>query len=100
MIYLTQLIYLKPGGRDDFEAFENVAIPLMARHGGQLMLRLRPGAENFIDGSLEPPDEIHLVRFEDEKGFRQFLADEERQALLPLKDASIRTSWLFRGEIV
>ncbi|HXB07054.1 MAG TPA: hypothetical protein VNW04_08060, partial [Puia sp.] len=64
MIYITQLIYLKPGKEDVFESFETVAIPLIARYNGRMILRVRPSSTAFIDGETSRPYEIHLVTFE------------------------------------
>jgi hypothetical protein len=36
MIYLTQLVYLNPGKEDLFEAFEAVALPLIAEYRGDI----------------------------------------------------------------
>ena len=44
MIYITQLIYIKPGQESVFNAFEVIAIPLIARYGGELLIRVRPEA--------------------------------------------------------
>ncbi|HEY4108141.1 DUF1330 domain-containing protein [Puia sp.] len=97
MIYLTQLIYLKPGKETEFDAFEAVAIPLIARYGGQLLLRIRPGAGALIAGEGSPPYEIHLVSFEAEKDFEAFGKDPERAAFLHLKEASVDRIVLIKG---
>lgn len=97
---LTQLVYVVPGREADFHAFEDAVLPLLARHGGELLLRLRPGPDALIAGSLAPPYELHLVRFPDDAAFAAFAADPARQAALPLKDASVSAVWLARGDLV
>jgi len=97
MLYITQLIYLQPGQEVVFDAFEAVAIPLIARYNGQLLLRLRPGPEAVIESSEEPPYEVHVVRFEAESDFQNFMLDEERRQFLHLKEQSIRASVLLKG---
>jgi hypothetical protein len=63
MIYLTQLVYVHPGKEDVFHQFEDVAIPLIAKHNGELVLRLRPNAESVVVSAIEVPYEVHVVRF-------------------------------------
>jgi len=98
MLYLTQLIYLQPGQEKTFDEFEAVAIPLIAKYNGSMLFRLRPSAADFIEAQIERPYEIHFVRFLGEEDFRAFMADEERKQFLHLKEASIRSSFLVKGE--
>src|SRR5688500_1671095 len=97
-LVLTQLLWIHPGQEAAFLAFEDLVLPLLARHGGELLLRVRPDAASVVAGSLEPPYEIHLVRFPDEAGLRAYLQDEARTRALPLKEASVRSLLLFRGQ--
>lgn len=98
MIYITQLIYLKPGQEAIFDQFEDVAIPLIAKYNGQLLLRIRPEAAEVIESNIEIPYEVHLVEFETETDFAHFMQDEERKKFVHLKEQSIRTSMLLKGE--
>lgn len=98
MLYITQLIYLNEGQEAVFDQFEAVAIPLIAKYNGQLMLRLRPSAEDFIGASIEKPYEIHLVSFPSEADFSAFMRDEERKRFLHLKEQAIRSGFLVKGE--
>lgn len=97
MIYITQLIYIVPGQEKVFDEFEVVAIPIISKYNGRLLLRIRPGEKAFIDHSIEKPYEIHLVEFEAEQDFHNFMKDEERRKFLHLKDQSIRASVLYKG---
>jgi len=97
MIYITQLVYLKPGGENTFEAFEEVAIPLISRYRGQLLLRIRPDNSSFIEGGTELPYEVHLVTFPSEKDFEAFSKDPERASMLHLKQASVDRIVLIKG---
>jgi uncharacterized protein (DUF1330 family) len=96
-IYITQLIYLKAGQEAIFHQFENVAIPLIAKYNGALLLRIRPSLETIIESNTENPYEIHLVEFASEQDFQNFMQDEERKQFLHLKEASIRASILIKG---
>jgi uncharacterized protein (DUF1330 family) len=97
MIYLTQIVYVVPGQEDVFHQFEDVAIPLIAKHGGQLVLRLRPNAESVVASAGEVPYEVHVVCFENEDDLARFARDDERQRFLHLKNKSIRSSLLIKG---
>ena len=39
MIYLTQLVYVRPGEEETFREFEDAVLPLLAKYGGELLLR-------------------------------------------------------------
>jgi uncharacterized protein (DUF1330 family) len=97
MLFITQLVYVHPGQESVFDEFEAVALPLVDKYGGELLLRLRPTHEQVIAGSIELPYEIHLVRFPSDEAFSRYAADEERQRFLHLKNASVRSSLLVRG---
>jgi len=97
MIYITQLIYVKEGQEEIFHKFEDVAIPIISKYHGKLLLRIRPGESAFIECSIEKPYEVHIVEFDDEKDFLDFMKDEERKKFLHLKEQSIRTSVLYKG---
>ncbi|MEQ9439140.1 MAG: DUF1330 domain-containing protein [Cyclobacteriaceae bacterium] len=98
MIYITQLIYLKEGQEAVFDEFESIAIPTIARYNGELLLRLRPDASTVIEHTVEPPYELHLVRFPTEQDFERFMQDEERKQYLHLKEQSIRAATLIKGD--
>jgi uncharacterized protein (DUF1330 family) len=98
MIHLTQLVYIKEGQQEIFDQFEAVAIPSIKKYNGRLLLRIRPGSEQIIEQSIEPPYEIHLVEFETEGDFENFRKDPERQKFLHLKEQSVRSVLLIKGK--
>ena len=97
MIYLTQLVYIREGQEAVFDAFENIAIPAIRKYNGQLLLRIRPGINSFIEHSIDKPYEVHLVSFPAEEDFVNFSQDEERKRFLHLKEQSIQSVLLFKG---
>jgi hypothetical protein len=97
MVYFTQLIYIKPGQESVFEEFEAVAMPLISRYNGQLLLRVRPDVLAKVDGSEDLPYEIHLVGFGAESDFEAFSHDPARASFLPLKEASVERIVLIKG---
>lgn len=97
MIIVTQLVYLTDGQEKTFDEFESMAIPMISKHHGKLLLRIRPSQNCFIEGVIENPYEIHLVEFESEEDFENFMTDEERKKFLHLKEKAIHTSILIKG---
>jgi uncharacterized protein (DUF1330 family) len=97
VVFITQLVYVHAGKESLFDEFEALAIPLIGKHGGELVLRLRPTPESVIERSIELPYEIHLVRFPNDEAFERFAADGERQRFLHLKSDAVRSSLTVRG---
>ena len=46
---------------------------------------------------MDQPYEIHLIEFETQQDFDNFMKDEERKNILHLKEQSIKTSMLIKG---
>lgn len=97
MVYITQLIYIKPGAENIFHQFEDVAIPIISKYNGRLLLRVRPSEDTFIEKNIENPYEIHLVAFDTDNDFQNFMKDEERKQFLHLKEQSIESVLLVKG---
>ena len=97
MLYFTQLIYIKQGQEEVFNQFEDVAIPLISKYNGKLLLRIRPTEDSFIEYSMDKPYEVHFVEFNNEEDFKNFTQDEERKKFLHLKEQAIKTSILIKG---
>ncbi len=97
MIFFTQLIYIIEGQEQVFDQFENIAIPAILKYNGRLLLRVRPTENTFIENHIDKPYEIHLVEFETQQDFDNFIQDEERKKFLHLKDQSIKASILIQG---
>jgi len=97
MIFITQLVYIIDGQEEVFDQFENIAIPIIAKYNGKLLLRVRPGNDAYIQSSIESPYEIHLVEFKTEYDLANFIQDEERNKFLNLKNQSIRSAVFIKG---
>ena len=97
MIYVTQLIYILDGQEAAFNEFESVAILIIARYNGRLLLRYRTNQENIIEQSIDAPYEIHLVEFDSDEDLQNFFKDEERKKYVHLKEQSIKSVWLIKG---
>jgi uncharacterized protein (DUF1330 family) len=98
MIYITQLIYIIDRQAATFDAFEAFAIPIIAKYNGRLLLRIRPAAANMIEQTIETPYEIHVVEFDSDQDFENFKRDEDRKQFLHLKEQSIKTILMIKGE--
>jgi len=98
MLFITQLIYIKEGQSTIFHQFEDIAIPIISKYNGRLLLRVRPDEHSIIEKNIEQPYEIHLVEFATENDFENFMLDEERKRFLHLKEQSIRSVILIKGK--
>jgi hypothetical protein len=97
MLYITQLIYLKSGQENTFLQFEEIAIPLIRKYNGRMLLRIRPSADTVIEATVRTPFEIHLVEFNTDEDFENFKLDEHRKKFLHLKEQSIEEVLLITG---
>ena len=97
MIYITQLIYIREGQEKIFDEFESIAIPTISKYNGRLLVRIRPAKDNFIELHIDQPYEIHLVEFDRDSDFSNFMEDEERKKFLHLKEQSIKSSVIIKG---
>ena len=97
MIYITQLIYIKEGQESIFHQFENIAIPIISKYNGRLLLRIRPDENSFIQYSIDKPYEVHIVEFDSNQDFENFKQDDERKNFLHLKEQSVRSILLIKG---
>lgn len=97
MILITQLIYITEGQEQVFDDFEKVAIPTILKYNGRLLFRVRPTKDSYIESHMDPPYEIHLVEFDSQQDFEDFLKDGERKKFLHLKEQSIKSSVLIKG---
>ena len=94
---ITQLIYINSEEEASFLEFENTVLPLMEKYNGTLLLRVRPSEQEVIDQSIETPFEIHIIEFESDLDFKNYLNDETRKKFLHLKEKSIRSSLVIKG---
>ena len=98
MIYLTQLIFINEGKESAFNEFESIAIPLMEEYNGNMIYRIKPSSDSFVTANEELPYEIHFLSFPNDSSLKDFLKDERRTDIVHLKNESIRTSYIIKGE--
>ncbi len=97
MILITQLIYIIKGQEQVFDTFERIAIPIILKYNGRLLLRLRPTHSNYIQSHIGHPYEIHLIEFETQLDIDNFMQDAVRKQFLHLKEQSIQETILIQG---
>jgi len=98
MIYITQMIFVKDGKEEVFHEFEDFAIPLMEKYSGRIIYRLRPTKDAYITSAEEQPYEIHFMSFDSDADLNNFMRDDERLKFIHLKDESIKSVFLVKGE--
>ena len=97
MVYYTQLIFVKQGSEDAFNAFEEKVLPLLKDHNGELVYRIRPAQDSVIERSRELPYEIHLVTFDSKTDFEHYKNDPKRLSFMAIKNDSVEKVVLIEG---
>ncbi len=97
MIVVTQLIYINEGQEKTFDEFETVAIPLIAKYNGRLLVRVRPAKSSIVEASVPVPYEIHVVEFDGEDDLNAFMKDGTRRSFLHLKEKAIKSAIMVKG---
>jgi len=88
---------VREGQEKVFHQFEDFVMPMISKHNGQLLLRVRPDNNAIIEKNIESPYEIHLVQFNAEEDFISFGQDEDRKKFLYMKDQSVKSILLIKG---
>ena len=99
MLYYTQIIFLKEGMENSFNLFEEKVIPLLGKHKGKLLYRIRPNKDSIIEG-IDKPYEIHILEFQTKSDFESYANDKERLKHMNLKDQSVEKIQLIEGKLI
>ncbi len=97
MIYYTQLIFIKSGCEQEFHVFEYKVLPLLKDHHAELVYRIRPDQNAFIENSRALPYEIHLVTFNNKNDFNNYATDPKRLEFMEMKNNSVEKIILIEG---
>ena len=100
MLYYTQVIFIKEGQQDKFNLFESHVLPLLSKHNGTLVYRVRPADNAVIESTIAQPYELHLVTFPERKDFEAYRDDKERMQYMHLKEESIEKAMLIEGKLL
>ncbi|MFK7783663.1 MAG: hypothetical protein AB8B56_01035 [Crocinitomicaceae bacterium] len=63
-----------------------------------MLYRIRPEAKAFVDHEGETPSEVHFLSFNSEEDLLEFLQDGSRLEFVHLKDESVKSVLLVKGE--
>ena len=99
MLYYTQIIFLKTGMEKSFNIFESNVLPLLKKHNGKLLYRIRP-IKNCIIEAIDQPYEIHIISFQSKTDFESYLNDTERAEYMKLKEQSVEKNQLIEGKLI
>lgn len=76
--WVTVLIWFVEGERERFEAYEKAVAPIIAECGGAFRAVYAP---SFVSGLETDPDEVHVLRFDSEAGFRDYMGREKPESV-------------------
>lgn len=98
MLYYTQILFVKEGQETTFHDFEDHVLPLLQRHNGELIYRVRPTMNSVLVTTVGQPYEIHIVTFPERKDFEHYRDDPQRMQYMHLKDSSVERVILIEGK--
>ncbi len=98
MIYLTVLLFIKEGKERVFNEYESLVLPIINNYNGKLIYRIRPTQDSFINSEEALPYEIHFISFNTNEDFRNFVNDDKRKHFVDLKEDSIKSTFIIKGE--
>lgn len=84
---VVALLWAGEGGLPALEDYAARARPVVEHHGGSLEV-VRPTEAGEWD--TEPPDEVHVITFEDAPGWEAYRSDPARSALAGLRRSAAR----------
>ncbi len=98
MIYITMMIFVKEEKITTFHEFEYSVLPILENYEGKLIYRIRPNTDSIVYNEKEVPYEIHFLSFPNEEAFIAFGKDEKRKQFMHLKESSIQSNFLVKGQ--
>ena len=93
---VTVLMWVHDGQMEQFHAYERAVKPLIEACGGVFTAVYTP---TFTIGMETPPDEVHVIRFEDENGLKTYLNQPKPESLIALRTA-IRQTIVIAGTMI
>lgn len=90
MLTLCVLLTAQPGKEAILVEYEDRVLPLLERHGGRLVQRVRA-----VDPG-DAPHEVHLIELPSEAALEAYLDDPARQTLRELRDRGIAETQVLR----
>ena len=72
----------------------------MEKYSGKIVYRVRPQKEDFIDKHEELTYEFHFISFESDEDLSNFMKDDSRLEFIHLKNESVKSMLLMKGEVM
>ena len=95
MLYVTVKLYGRNGVRGEFLAYEQKALEIFKRHGGEVVVAYAPAPDKGGNAQADFPDEIQILRIADRENFDKFIQDPERIGLTAEREAVIRKTEVY-----
>ena len=89
-MWVVAILTPQDGARDLFEAYEQKAAQIMARHGGHI--------DRVITEATPPQREVHFVYFPSRQAFDGYRTDPDLVALASQRAAAIAATDLIIGD--
>lgn len=95
MLYLTVHLYGRQGVPGEFKAYEQHALDLFRRHGGEVLVAYTP---QRAAGDADTPDEIQVLRIADQAALDAFMTDPQRTTLAAERERVIRRTVVYQSD--
>jgi hypothetical protein len=101
MFYVTVKLYGRNGIRGEFFAYEQKALAIFKRHGGEVVVAYAPALDKSQKNKVgendqaDFPDEIQILKIADRAAFDRFVQDPERLGMVEERDAVIRKTEVY-----
>ena len=92
MLYITVKLYGKNGIPGEFREYENKALKIFKQHAGEVLVAYVPVRE---PGNADIPDEIQILRIENQARLDEFMQDPERTKMAAERERVIRKTELY-----
>ncbi len=97
MLYVTVHLYGRNGIPGEFKAYEQKALDIFRRHGGEVVVAYTPVAGTDPG---DTPDEIQVLRISGRAVFDAFMNDPERVIMAGERDSVLRRTEVFFSETI
>lgn len=98
MIYITALLFVQEGKEELFQDYERRVLPLLKDFNAEILYRIRANKEKSVSLVKKLPYEVHILEFQTETDFKNYLNDDRRKAFEHLKNEAIKSTFVIKGE--
>ncbi len=97
VLYLVVKLFGRAGVRGEFWEYENKALDLFRKHGGEVVAAFAPAPAG---PGIEMPDEIQILKMADRAEFDTFMKDPARVDMAAERDRVIRKTEVYLSEAI